>query len=168
MQMNKERWIAVALILLIIGGVVYLRGRNKAKISEQQEVGEGVEIEDKASEFAKMLGVTLPDDVEKISLNDVTGGASTGIATRKAEANKFVHSVLAALPDPEKGYWYEGWLVREDPFAVMYTGRLTMAKGGWVLDYTSGQNLSDYPKVVVTKEKVNDQRPEAHVLEGSF
>jgi len=165
--MNRERWIGVAVVLLVVGGFLMLRGGNGQGLDEAA-LGEGIEIEERASEFAKQMGVTLPEDVEKASLADVSGGEGSGIATRDFVEGSFSHSVLAAVPEPVAGSWYEGWLVRPDPFDVVYTGKLRVAKGGWVLDYTANEDLTDHTQVVVTLEKVDDQKPEAHILEGSF
>lgn len=164
--MNKERWIGLAVILLIVGFFL-VKGRNVQKLNDEAAMGEGVEIEERASEFAKTMGIVLPADVEKASLEDVSGGTGSGLATRKYAEGKFIHSVLAALPDPASGVFYEGWLVSESG-DVVYTGKLRMAKGGWVLDFVSAVNLSDHDQVVVTREMVDDQKPEGHVLEGSF
>lgn len=165
--MNKERLIGLAVILLIVGGVLLVRNRGRQKLEEVVPAGQA-EIEGEVSELAKQMGVVLPEDTDKIELKDVTGREGRGVATRKFSEGVFTHSVLAALPDPEVGTWYEGWLVRPDPFAVVYTGKLKMAKGGWVVDFVSNQNLLDHKQVVVTLEKVDDRKPESHILEGSF
>ncbi len=164
--MNKERWIGLAVILLIVGFFL-VKGRNAQRLSDEAAMGEGIKIEERASEFAKTMGIVLPADVEKVTLEDVGGGSGSGLATRKYSEDKFTHSVLAALEDPVSGSFYEGWLV-SDSGDVVYTGKLRVAKGGWVLDFVSGVDLSDHDQVVVTRELVDDQKPEAHVLEGSF
>ncbi len=74
--------------------------------------------------------------------------------------------VLADLPDPEKGSYYEGWLVKGD--SVISTGRMQIAKGGYLLEFNSNTDYSDHSEVVVTKEKTADKNPEEHILEGSF
>ena len=167
--MNKERWIGLGVILVLIGGLLVVKAKQTPKkLDEKGLTGEGVEIEEKASELAKRMGVVFPDDVEKTDLKDVTGGTGTGLATRKWAGGTFTHSVLAGLTDPEKGSWYESWLVGEEPSDFIYTGKLRMAKGGWVLDYTSKTDLTDHRKVMVTLEKVDDRKPETKILEGSF
>ena len=167
--MNRERWIGLAVVLLMVGGFLVLKNRQNVKpLDDKAVTGEGVEIEERASEFAKQMGITLPLDVQKAELKDVSGGTGSGLATRKFAGGEFSHSVLAALPDPEDGTWYEGWLVRSEPMNIVFTGRLRMAKGGWVLDYTGTQDLTDHGKVVVTRERVDDRKPETYLLEGNF
>ncbi len=115
---------------------------------------------------------TLPTDAEQAILRDVSGSGGSGIATRKWDGVRFEHTILADLPSLKDGEFYAGWLVRGQPteagFSVRSTGRLRLVKGGWVLDYTTGQNLSDYNGVVVTRELKDDSQPELHMLEGSF
>ena len=164
--MNRERWIGLAVILIIVGGFLFFRDRQTT--SEPASVESEQATEEEMSSFAQELGVTLPEDVEKTTLTDVTGGEGQGVATREFEGGLFAHSVLASLPDPEVGSFYEGWLVRPDPFDVVYTGKLRLVKGGWALDYEASEDLSDHTQVVVTLERVDDQQPEAHVLEGGF
>src|SRR3989304_8066467 len=114
----------------------------------------------------------IPEGFEKAELTDISGGTGSGIATRKYETPRFRHAVLADLSDPESGSFYEGWLVRgeegEDNFAYISTGKLSIAKGGYMLEFESATDYSDYEGVVITLEKVNDKTPEKHVLEGSF
>jgi hypothetical protein len=114
----------------------------------------------------------IPEGYEKAELADVTGGTASGIASRKYESGNFSHAVLADLPDPEEGGFYEGWLVRgkegDANFAYISTGIMSLAKGGYMLEFGSATDYSDYSRVVITLEKVNDKKPEKHILEGSF
>lgn len=120
----------------------------------------------------RTFNLEIPEDYEKADLKDVTGGQGSAIATRNLEAGVFKHMVLADLPDPASGTFYEGWLVRgksgDNNFAFISTGKLRIAKGGYLLEFESSKDYSDYTGVVITVEKVNDKKPEAHVLEGSF
>jgi hypothetical protein len=114
----------------------------------------------------------IPQDVEKVELKDVSGGNGSGLATRNFEAGKFTHVVLADLPEPPASSFYEGWLVRgkagDSNFALISTGKMKVAKGGYLLEFESNKDYSDYKQVVVTLEKVDDRNPEVHILEGSF
>lgn len=116
-------------------------------------------------EMVKEFNFDIPDDVETADLTDVTGGTGKGIATRKLENGTFTHAVLADLADLETGF-YEGWLVTGDKF--ISTGKMRIAKGGYLLEFSSSTDYSDYTKVVITLETIFDETPEIHVLEGSF
>jgi len=56
----------------------------------------------------------------------------------------------------------------DENFAYISTGRLTLAKGGYMLEFESSRDYSEYSEVVVTLEAVDDKKPEKHILEGSF
>ena len=123
-------------------------------------------------EMKSSFGVLIDDNAEKTELVDVTGGMASAIATRIYENGVFTHAVLADLPDPTSGTFYEGWLVRgkagDSDFDFISTGKMQLAKGGYVLEFESQTDLSDYAGVVVTLETKLDDVPEEHILEGSF
>lgn len=126
-------------------------------------------------EMVEEFNFDIPDDVETADLIDVTGGTGKGIATRKYENGTFTHAVLADLTDLnlETGSdFYEGWLVRgnvgDSNFSFISTGKMRIAKGGYLLEFSSSTDYSDYTGVVITLETIFDKTPEAHVLEGSF
>ena len=156
----KRRDIVIGfLVLVVLAGVVYWV--RKPKVVPQVESQPSVEqkIEDS-------FKLQIPEDVDKSELSDVSGGSSSGIATRKFENGKFSHSVLADLPDPESGKFYQGWLVKGDD--MVSTGRLNVAKGGYLLEFESVTDYSDHKGILVTLEEKSDNTPEKHILEGSF
>lgn len=118
------------------------------------------------SEIQGLFDYVIPEDLDSIELKDVSGGEGRGIATRKFENNLFTHAVLTDLPDLTSNEFYEGWLTMGDKF--ISTGKLRIAKGGFLLEFNSATDYSNYNGVVITREKLNDGKPETHVLEGSF
>lgn len=156
----KRRDIVIGLLVLVVlAGVVYWARRPKTV----QQVEIEPSTEQKLEESFK---IQIPEDVDKAELSDVSGGNSSGIATRKFESGKFTHALLADLPDPESGKFYQGWLIKGDE--TVSTGRLTMAKGGYLLEFESSTDYSDYKRVWITLEETSDATPEKHILEGSF
>ncbi len=166
--MNRRDIVIGLLILLSLVGVIYYR--QKTKPSEGMRVLETLSSTEEA--FEEKFKINIPDDADKTELKDVSGGNATGFASRNFENNTFTHTVLADLPDPQQGKFYEGWLVRgeqgKDDFSQVSTGRMTLAKGGWILNFESKVDYSDYQKVVITEETRLDATPEKHILEGSF
>jgi len=158
-----RRYIITGLIIFsVLVGITYWRNSEPLlsdNINSQLE-----------EQFENAFNINIPDNVEKVELKDVTGGNTTGIATRNFENGQFTHAVLADLPDPAKGEFYEGWLTKGQDKDLKYvsTGRLRIAKGGWLLDFISAVDYSDYNTVVVTLEKIADDTPELHLLEGFF
>jgi len=170
--MQRQRLFGALILLLVgVGLVFYLRGGEK---KEEGKVGEEdkVQVEEVTRDLSRQLGVTVPEDVERITLSDVSGGSATGLATRKYESGVYEHTVLAALPDPLQGTFYEGWLVRgkegDGNYSVVSTGKMRISKSGYLLDFSSSKDLTDHPQVLVTLETRDDGKPEKHMLEGNF
>jgi hypothetical protein len=164
----KRRDIVIGLVILVLlGGVIYFRQRSKD--ADEMIVPETLSSEEV---FEDKFNLDIPDDVDKTDLSSVGDTSGSGIATEKYEDGKFTQSVLVDLPDPEEGYFYQGWLQKgnegDDDYNLVSTGKLRLAKGGWMLEYTSNEDLSDHSKVIVSLEKTFDKNIEEKVLEGSF
>ena len=164
----KRRDIVIgAVLLVLLAGFIFIRQR----MSRDDEM---IVPETLSSEqiFEEKFNIQIPEDADKAELKTVGDLDGSGIAIRKFEEGKFTHSVLVDLPDPEQGYFYEGWLAKgeegEENYAIVSTGKLRLAKGGWMLDYTSAIDLSDHSKVIVSLEKTFDRNLESKVLEGDF
>jgi len=166
--MKKKDLVIGVIILAILALAIYFWQAKKPKLSVPEETTPTSTEEMYETKF----NVTIPDDVEKAQLDDVVGGTSSALAIRKYDKGIFMHSVLADLPEPEGKDFYEGWLVRgksgDEDFDFISTGKMKVAKGGWVLNFDSSSDYSDYEGVVITLEKVFDKTPEKHILEGSF
>lgn len=165
--MNRRDIVIGLVVLAALAGVIYFRSRGPSP--DELKVPQTLSTEDVLED---RFGLDIPEDVDKAELKDVSGGTSTAIATRKFEAGTFTHTVIADLPDSDPGTFYEGWLVRDnqgDPdFNIISTGRMRIAKGGYLLEFQSTTDYSDHNNVIITQEEVSDNVPEKHVLEGSF
>ena len=150
------------IVLAILAGFIYWRQRTVEE--EELQIPQTLSVEDKIEE---RFNLEIPEDVDKAELRDITGGDASGMATRKFESGRFTHTALADLPDPEKGKFYQGWLLKGDE-ALVSTGKMSVAKGGWILEFESSTDYMNYNKVVVTEEEISDITPERHVLEGEF
>ena len=112
------------------------------------------------------VGLEIPEDVEKAKLTDVTGKGALAIVSRKFTQGKYEYNLLASLPETEDGKFYQVWLSRQnDQISV---GKLEEEKGGWILNFTTGEDKADYNRVTVTRETKDDNQPEEKILEGEF
>jgi hypothetical protein len=154
--------IGLSVLVLLIAAALIIRRVKNAKIQSvpiptpgfQQDLGE------------KFPGLTIPSNADKTSLTDVSGGTGAGETFRTYQDGKFALTIAADLPTPQAGYFYQGWIKKDSDYVSV--GKLELAKGGYLLDFSSDTNYSDYNSVIVTSEKVNDKNPETHLLEGSF
>lgn len=168
--MQRQRLFAILVVILVAGGL-YFFFRN-GEVEQQEAVTEVTNVEDVSRELSSTLGVTIPEDVERIALRDVRDEGATGLATRSYTDGQFIHTVLAALPELTAGAEYQGWLVRgsegDENYSLISSGRLRQSKGGYLLEFSSAEDLRDHNQVWVSVEAVDDEKPETRVLEGSF
>ena len=84
----------------------------------------------------------------------------------------FKLTILADLPDPNSSEFYQGWLQKgnewDEDYSMISLGKMTLAKGGWMLNFQSTTDYSEYDKALVSKEKTFDKNLEESVLEGTF
>lgn len=148
------------IIVLIILGIFYFTKIKDKKITnpfaKATPTSSPVQISFK-KELENSFKYTIPEDRNSIELKDVNGGNSRGIATEK--------EILIDVDDPQTGYFYQGWLVKDDK--VVSLGKLQTVKGGWLLEYDKSKN-ADYSKIVISLEKTLDNKIETKILEGSF
>jgi len=167
--MKRKDIVIGFLIILLVFGVIYQVRRKRP--NKELVVPETLSssIEEKLEEKFK---IEIPEDVSKAELKDVSGGDSSGIATRKFENGVFSQTIIADLPEIKVGSFYQGWLVRgetgSENFSQVSTGQLIFGKGGWTLNFESKKDYSDHTKVIVTLETKADNTPEKVVLEGNF
>jgi hypothetical protein len=151
---KKDVITGFVIILLIIVGV-YLYQKNKNKVVPES-ISTPVSFEFK-KEFSDTFKIDIPEDVNSVELKDISGGDSRGIATET--------EILVDANNPTESKYYEAWLEKDGMLVSM--GKLQMAKGGWLLSYDKSK-YEDYKKIIVSLEKINDNKIETRILEGSF
>ncbi|OGM69659.1 hypothetical protein A2975_00930 [Candidatus Woesebacteria bacterium RIFCSPLOWO2_01_FULL_44_14] len=149
--MKRNDIVIGIIILAVLAGVIYFVRRPKQKVEELP----GPTTEEK---IENSFNLEIPEDVDKAELKDMSGGNASGIVTRKFESGRFTLTVLADLPDLTSGVY--SVKISNDKGAAS-VGQMRIAKGGYLLDYSSGVNYSSYNKVTIS---VGDKV----VLEGSF
>lgn len=163
--MNKRDIVIGLVVLAIIAGIVYFVKRPANKLPQVTDTPQSEEL------FSEKFKYDIPAGADRVDLKDISGGESSGLATRNYQNGVFTHAVLADLPDPSEGY-YEGWLIKgkegDKDYRFISTGRLKIAKGGFMLEFSSGRDYSDYSRVVVSLESKNDNKPDKPILEGNF
>lgn len=151
---KKDVITGFVIILLIIVGV-YLYQKNNNKVVPES-ITTPVSFEFK-KDFADSFKIDIPVDATSVELKDVLGGDSRGIATET--------EILVDANNPTESKYYEAWLEKDDKLVSL--GKLQMAKGGWLLNYDKSK-YGEYKKIIVSLEKINDNKIETRILEGSF
>jgi len=111
-----------------------------------------------------------PISIPLTAVSIVTGDVQ---ATVSFFNGTFTHALMADIPQPAEGKFYEGWLVQGTDF--FSTGRLENIGGDeavyYTLLYTNTEDQRAYNEVVVTEETESlglDGNPETHIFEGTF
>jgi hypothetical protein len=154
--MTRKQVIIGLFVILVIAGIVI--GVTKAK--KTPRVPTTLPTPSNQESIENKFNVNLPDDVEKADLKKTGEIEGLGLATRKFQNGKFTFTVMADLPEPTFGT-YQVWL-EKDAATKIFLGNLTLAKGGYLLDFESETNYTDYKKILVS-EGTN-----VSVLAGSF
>ena len=125
-------------------------------------------VEEEVVEGTK--GITLNYD-GMADLVDIFGGGASGRAYYGfSEENLYqVYAEFQNLKPLEDDFFYEGWVVRKEPFAFKSTGKLSVVDGVQVNNFESELDYSSYESYILTLEPDdNDPGPAEHVLEGDF
>lgn len=110
------------------------------------------------------MAVNDVDSIKTALLN--SEGKDSGKAFVLRKGGKLYHYVSAALPAPEAGKFYEGWLLNAAG-DKMSTGDLVAdSAGNYELSYMSSMVLDGYDKVVITLETTKDDMPEVPLIIG--
>lgn len=146
----------------------------------QNKVEEKVEEVVDVGEFKQMqyqFQGTLSDVTNGETVGTInTGGSSSGIVQVSAnDAAYQLRAEISDLPDPSSTEFYEGWIVRPEPFDFISTGELRKEGDVWVNEFAMNEDLTDYTKYVLTIEPTNDgpdggpdPAPAGHVVEGDL
>lgn len=162
---------------IVIGGIVLVVLIAAALLIRRARLNKQASLPEATPTISERVqktfnGISIPTDRESADLSDVSGGQGIGVATRKYTGGTFSLTIMANLPTPQSGYFYQGWVIRGDPsesgYSMLSVGKLRFAKGGYIVDFSSPRDYSDYGKVVVSIERVFDSTPETNILEGSF
>lgn len=185
---NKQLLVGLGVILLILAGIFFWKnkraqqlepGPSAEEVMIHQEEGmvrkneEGTQVmtEEEVKKLREEIdGVLSGEDMSSADLKDVSGGGTSGKAKKAFSDGKFYHKVEASgLGSLEKGFYYEGWLMKADG-SYISTGRVeTDAFGNGVLYYLASSDKSEYSKVAVTLEPEDgNPQPAKHILEGEF
>lgn len=151
---RKDVVTGLIVILLIIGGAYLYRYLKKPRTQTPTPSPASFEFRKDLEDSFKL---DIPDNVNSIELKDISGGDGRGIATDK--------EILVDANDPEAGYFYQAWL--ENSGKLIPLTKLQIAKGGWIANYDRTK-YPEYKKLIISLEKVNDNKIEKILLEGSF
>lgn len=158
---------SVVLLLLAAEALILRRPAGQAPL-----IPDSTSVPSVEEQIESSFKTDIPDDVEKLELKDVENVGGIAIATRNFEAGKFSAAVLADLSEPGNSRFYQAWITQGDPADenanFILLGTMRVAKGGYVVEYQSNTDYSNYDGFLITLEEKNDNTPEKHLMEGQF
>jgi len=150
---KKDVFTGFVVILFVVAGVYLYKYLKTPRTTSVTQTPISYEFK---KDFEDTFKLDIPDNANSIELKDITGGDSRGIATE--------NEVLVDANDPESGF-YQAWIEKDGVLTSL--GKLTTAKGGWLVEYSMPISVEN-SKVVVSLEMNNDNKIEKRILEGSF
>ncbi|MDQ6984941.1 MAG: anti-sigma factor [Candidatus Dojkabacteria bacterium] len=192
--MTKYFFLLLA-VVLVAGGFFVFNESNQEKESSDRAEEKDVMLDnntisqEETNEEDKTEEILPSDETELITyeysgaLRDVTadwvsqlrGIDTKGLANGSAQmtfqnGTFYLSALIANLPDPQEDDFYEGWLVRNEPFDFISTGILVKEEDGVYTNvFESDQDLTTYTQYVLTIEpNDSDPAPAGHVVEGEL
>ena len=177
------------LLFLIIMAVLII-GAGCSQMPEEEVVVDVVEEELIEEVVEEVVETEISDEMKMImsevsyaysgELKDVTDQkAIRGIITTdetggEAQADYLNDKYMLIaefenLPEPQDGDFYEGWVVRSDPFDFISTGKAVLENDEYINRFLSEENWLDHTQYVLTLEPDDDNpAPATHILEGEL
>lgn len=156
---------AVLLLLFIVkkltgsGGVI-----GSSQISLRDAPKGLIPVAVQGSESLLENAVNLTN--ETATFTNVGGESATATASRKYGDGSYSLTVNATLPDP-KGNTYQVWIVGGGE--PILAGKMNGSGRNWSITFNDKDNYSDLNGIWITREITNfDEKPELHILEGTF
>ena len=134
------------------------------------EISEDEDEADNADEVYKVPSMKDMLYDYNAKLEDVTGGNATGFVGVSYDNDLYdLYAEFEDLPNPGDDYFYEGWVVRNNPLSVISTGKAINNKEIYLNSFATSQDLTDHDLYVLTLEPDDgDPAPAEHILEGTF
>lgn len=189
-QGNSKLVLIIIILVAVVGGLYYSKNKKKTEPTQESAPAAMMEKMDsmEASKDESMMAMddammekmvmmeyeysgTLDDVTEGKTIRGITtNGNGSGVAMATfAEGIYSLSATMNNVPDPAGTDFYEGWVVRMEPFDFISTGKLEKKDGKWVDMYSSEQDLTEYDFYVLTLEPDdNDPAPADHIVEGKM
>lgn len=164
--MQRRDLIIGATVLIVIAIIVFFIQRRRQEVITTPTPLPTTSVEQTEQNIEDKFKVDIPQNVDKADLKDIKGTGFSGIATREFKNGVFDMTILADLPDPDSGRFYQVWVRKNNETKLL--GTMRVAKGGFLLDISSREDLTSFNEVVVSEESKSDNQIENTVLQGSF
>jgi len=111
---------------------------------------------------------TVIADQWESTLEDLTGGTASGTVTVIYSDVDRIYTLLASfenLPELEEGFFYEGWIIRDNDLSIVSTGAVSNNMNIFSVE----NDYTDHLQYVLTLEPDDgDPAPAEHILDGTL
>jgi len=184
---NQIVFISLGLLFLILASFFYLKSKNKKNkgfsslpspeeiiIQKNNAVRKNGKLikpmsDEEIKKMKEEIDSVLSSGGETVELKDVLRKNVKGQAKRAFSDSKFYYKVsFSNLPLPEKGFYYESWLKKDND--LLSTGRVAVDENNnGVIYYTASVNRSDHNEVLLSLESENGGlKSGKYFLKGKF
>lgn len=141
--------------------------QNPNEVSETSEPAPGVRPL-VYNYFGTLEDVTATETTELLRGVETNGLAGGSAEFTYQEGIFYMNAIINSLPTPNGDDFYEGWLVRQDPFEFISTGVLdSEGNGVYTNVFESTTDFTDFNQYVLTIEPNDgDPAPAGHIVEG--
>lgn len=140
---------------------------DKTSVTVDQKVFEKIYLTN-YKRLSELSDVTIGKDMD----GHITEGKTKAVVKTDYDntLKQFkLYGTFTQMPKLREGFYYEGWLIRKEPFSMISTGKVILIDEEMTIVYVSETDLSDYDFFVLTLEhNDNDPQPEIQILEGEF
>lgn len=160
------------------GGASAVGDTETAKMMKEEGPGEDAMVKKvdeksmmKAKEMVYQYSGSLADVTNGETIEGInTGAVASGVAWANFDEEGYMLlATFENLPDPKGTDFYEGWVVRKEPFDVISVGVVEKVDGKYTNVYSSGDDLTDHVFYVLTIEPDDgDPAPAGHIVEGTM
>ena len=159
-----QSFLILVVLALFIGGAYYYKTNPPEEIKK-----ENTNTKEKSESES---GVSAPAEPQKINLSNVSNLEASGIANQAYSDKKFIQTISAVLPKASEGSFYQGWLFCsasvDNPYIDLGKLKADEDGGSHYVEFSSDNDYRNCNKISVTLEKVDDNKPEQAILEGTF
>jgi hypothetical protein len=159
----------VFIIILVAIGFYFLRDLSLVR-NQQEDQRVKLEEADRAFKENFVKVVVESPNTKEIELVDLSAGDLSGKVYVLRRDNNFFLVSQAKLPELEAGYFYEGWIGKDENDAGLSSlGRFEKETDfPYILEYATEGEFTDYDYFRVTKERMEDSLPEEKLMEAIF
>jgi len=158
----KKQDIVFGSFLLLIVLVTYFYFKNQSNLSVPTEPVPTVSLDEKVE---GRFDTKLPENVEKTELKPLALGSSFAAATREYVNGQFNLAILADLPDPEAGQFYQAWL---NSLALVNSDKLKAAGFLNLAQTSTIQSIMMWPSPLNPPSTPPPKKPSSKALSNIF